>query len=218
MTRMLREWLLSRAQVYELFQSAIGANGFRRWIIETLADLHEGHSILDIGCGPASFYPFVRTKCREYVGYETHMGYVTYARRRYGHENKFTIFGQGFNDDCIANNRDRYDRILLMGLLHHLTDSDSRRMLAGLKAVLKPEGFILTMDPCRTESAGIAEKWIMARDRGEFIRTPTQYHALAFGIFPRVDQVVKGGLARIPTHANFLRLYNADLAGVVNST
>jgi hypothetical protein len=68
-----------------------------------------------------------------------------------------------------------------IGVLHHLDDTTARQFVMIAKAALKQGGRILTLDPCFAPGQNPIARFLIARDRGQHVRNPDGYLALADG-------------------------------------
>ena len=87
-------------------------------------------------------------------------------------------------------------------MLHHLDDDESVTLFREAKAALCPGGLVVTIDPCYAEGQSKVAAAIISRDRGQNIRTPAEYVALARNVFDDVQLDVRHDLLRVPySHA-----------------
>ena len=91
------------------------------------------------------------------------------------------------------------NKVLLFGLLHHLSDEQSPRLLRLSAQTLAPGGVVISVDPCFEPSQGRISHWMSANDRGEFVRTPEQFTALANRSFGEIDGEIWNQVTRIPS-------------------
>ena len=188
--------ILSIAGVYRLFGWLIGASRGRRVYVQRYIHLAAGSRVLDIGCGPGVILPYLGEV--DYVGFDMSPAYIEAAQRRFGDRATFVC------DRVSTRTVDRpasFDIALATGVLHHLDDGEATQLFALAKAALKPGGRLVTLDNCFVDRQSPAARWFIRRDRGEFIRTPEGYLALARGVFDDVEWEVRDDLLRIPyTH------------------
>jgi SAM-dependent methyltransferase len=187
--------LLAFVPLYVALQRGLGADRLRYGCIEDLA-LKPGDRVLDIGCGPAYYFGRLPRGIR-YVGFDTSARYIEYARRRFGSDDaefRCEIFG----DEHLAE-LPPFNAVMLLGLLHHMSDEDSRRLLRLAARALAPGGRVISVDPCFEPTQGRISRWMSENDRGEYVRTPEQFTALVDESFGDVDGRVMSGVTRIPS-------------------
>ena len=192
--------LLSDHRLYVLLQKGVGADRLRYRCLDRLA-LKPGEVVLDIGCGPA--YYFERLGDVRYYGFDTSPIYIEHARKRWGHKAEFRC--ELFTEEHLAV-LPPADKILLFGLLHHLSDDYSRQLLELCSRALAPGGIIISVDTCYEPGQGRISKWMSDNDRGEFVRTPEEFTAFAREYFTEVDGEVWNDVTRIPSSFWVMRM------------
>jgi SAM-dependent methyltransferase len=196
--------LLAFVPLYLALQRVLGAHRLRYRCIEELG-LQPGDRVLDVGCGPAYYLERLPPGVR-YVGFDTSARYVEYARRRFG--------GTGADFRCEAfSERHLADlpavnAVMLLGLLHHLSDQDSRDLLGLARRALAPGGCVISVDTCVEPGQGRLSRWMSRNDRGGYVRTPDQFAALARHSFDVVEGRVVSGVTRIPSSFWMMRMHN----------
>jgi SAM-dependent methyltransferase len=193
--------LLAYVPLYVGLQRGLGADRLRYRCIEEL-DLHDGDVVLDVGCGPAYYYgrlPKVR-----YFGFDTSQRYIDWATKRWGGDNtqfRCEIFGDEHLSELPPVNA-----VMLLGLLHHMSDDQSRKLLQLASRALAPDGVVISVDTCFEPSQGAVSRWMSRNDRGEHVREPEQFVALAEQAFGKVDGEVVSGVTRIPSSHWMMRM------------
>lgn len=171
MIRRLTEITLSRPSAFAAYQAAIGApRCHRRFIVEQVAPA-PGERVLDIGCGVGASLRFVPDGV-EYVGVDISPQYIEAARRKYGGRGTFVCA------DLRERQNGRYgifDKAFAFGVLHHLADDDIAALARVLSRTLAPHGSFVSIDPCRHENQPAWSRFMMAFDRGRYIRTEAGY-------------------------------------------
>jgi len=173
--------ILKSPLVYVTFQRVVGGTHMRDLCVRTLAP-KAGERILDIGCGPA--YYVADLPAVDYLGFDTDERYIEHARARFGHRAKF--FCEPFLDEQAARHG-KFDGILLMGLLHHIDDAACDHLLGLLSGVLAPGGRIVSLDTTVHPKQSYFEHLLAVKDRGEFVRTPEAFEALAKPWFGKIQ-------------------------------
>lgn len=165
--------VLRLPSVYLGFQALVGGTKMRSLCL-ALLEPKPGQRIVDIGCGPA--YYLAELPAVDYCGFDTDARYIEHARRRFGSRGRFYVepFTQ-VHADALGP----FDGVLLMGLLHHLSDSECAALLSLLSQCLRPGGRVVTLDTVLHERQGSVERWLALNDRGKYVRSPSSFEALA---------------------------------------
>lgn len=192
--------LLAAGWAYQAFQDALGARAFHRRVA-TWLDVGPGQRVLDIGCGPAAILDHLPAGV-EYHGFDDSAAYVAAARARHGSRGHFW---QARVERTSLARLGRFDRVLALGVLHHLDDDGARALCDLAAAALDPDGMLLTYDPCWAAGQGVIARALIARDRGQDVRDAHGYAALARARFAAVDAEVVRGHLRVPYTAAVLR-------------
>ncbi|HEX7746885.1 MAG TPA: class I SAM-dependent methyltransferase [Micromonosporaceae bacterium] len=198
--------LLGYVPLYVALQRGVGADRLRYRCLDELA-LKDGDTVIDVGCGPA--YYFERLPRVRYFGFDTAPRYIDYARGRWGDRAEFRC--EVFGEQHLAQIPPA-DAVLLLGLLHHLSDEDSRHLLQVAGKALAPGGRVISVDTCFEPKQGRISRWMSENDRGEHVRTPEAFVALAQEFFHDVDGEVVDDATRIPSSHWMMRMQKPVLA------
>lgn len=188
--RMLRGRILDSSRGYRLFRWLIKADRSMRIIVSEYVKPTPGMRVLDIGCGNADLAVFV-PDC-EYLGVDSNADYIAFARQR--------------NIDVIEADvaqlldlgYEFFDVAIGIGLLHHLNDDQVANVLNACRAVLRPQGRILFVEPTFHPEQGTISRRLMLSDRGNFVREQDQYLQLARQAFPHANVTVRHDLNPFP--------------------
>jgi SAM-dependent methyltransferase len=196
-TRGLRS-VLNHPLVYACFQWAVGAHRLRQHIAGlTLGSTPTRLRVLDVGCGTADLLDYLPNV--DYVGFDLSSDYVAAARRRFGERGQF--FQQSLEAGTEIHHG-TFDRVLAVGLLHHLEDDAARHLFGLARRLLRPGGQMITVDACFAPGQHWLARWLIGRDRGQNVRTLEGYQGLASHEFPRCEAECRHNLLHIPyTHA-----------------
>jgi SAM-dependent methyltransferase len=193
--------ILGYPAAYILSQRAVGATLARDVAIDALEPA-AGQRILDIGCGPA--YYFNRLPPCEYYGFDTDASYIADATRRFGDRGKF--FAEPYTEARRAE-LPLVDRIMLMGLLHHLDDAACENLLDLVARSLAKGGRVASLDTVLFEGQPTFARVLSKNDRGDFIRHPDGFLALARKRFSTVESRIIGGTWKMPS-THFLMVFS----------
>jgi len=188
--------ILNKPFFYESYHTLIGARYRSRVLVSDYIRPKAGDRILDIGCGPGNMLPYLPA-CG-YLGFDMNESYIATARQRYGDRGEFRCERVSHNS---VQQFGAFDVVLALGLVHHLDDSEARDLfMLGHKA-LKPGGRMVTNDGCYMANQSAAKRYLLSRDRGQFVRTEPQYLELAKASFQQVEPHIREDVLRIPyTH------------------
>ena len=193
--------LLGHVPLYVALQRGVGADRLRYRCLDEL-DLQPGQVVLDVGCGPAYYFERLPRGVR-YFGFDTSERYIAYARRKWGHRAEFRteIFSEEHLDELPP-----IDSVMLLGLLHHLSDEQARDLLNLAGRALAPDGRVISVDTCFEPRQGRISRWMSENDRGEHVRSPAAFVALAGESFAKVDGEVVDDATRIPSSHWMMRM------------
>jgi SAM-dependent methyltransferase len=190
--------LLEKPFLYQLFSWLVGAENSRSFYVERFVKPADGERVLDIGCGPADILDHLPRV--EYFGFDINPSYIESAKRRYGERGRFHC--QRVSEARIFTDQpNSFDIVLATGILHHLDDPEAIELFVIAKRALRPGGRLVTFDGCYVEGQSLFARYLLGKDRGEFVRTREGYARLAESVFGKVHASITHDLLRIPyTH------------------
>ncbi len=190
--------LLAYSGAYDLLQTCVGATKARSILAATYIRAKPGDRVLDIGCGTAQ----IRSHLPEviYHGYDPQPRYIEGARSRLRGVPGCTL-------ECVAANdldpRDlpKFEIVLAIGVLHHLSDADAVALAALARQTLTDGGRLISLDPCLCNTRSAVAGFLIRRDRGRYVRRADAYRMLVRSAFGSVRASVRHDLLRVPyTH------------------
>jgi len=184
--------ILNHPLIYRCMQWLVGAERLRRHVAG-LIDPTPGLRVLDIGCGPADLLAWLPGV--DYVGFDSNSDYIAAAQSRFGARGRF--FQQELHSDSQLQ-LGQFDRIVAVGLLHHLDDASALRLFELAAERLRPGGRLITVDCCWKDDQHPLARWLISRDRGQNVRSQEGYRDLARGQFPQVTTSYRHNLLHIP--------------------
>jgi cyclopropane fatty-acyl-phospholipid synthase-like methyltransferase len=188
--------ILNRPFFYEAYHTLIGARYRSRVLVSDYIRPKAGDRILDIGCGPGNMLPYL-PPCG-YLGFDMNESYIATARQRYGDRGEFRCERVSHNS---LQHFGVFDIVLALGLVHHLDDSEARDLFRLGHMALKSGGRMITNDGCYTPDQSATKRYLLARDRGQFVRREKEYLDLAGTWFKNVKANIREDVLRIPyTH------------------
>jgi SAM-dependent methyltransferase len=187
--------ILSFSRAYQSFWNVIGGPGRNRVLVQEYIRPKAGDRILDIGCGPGTMVPFLPHS--EYVGLDASPNYIDRARRLFP---QMRFVCQRVSQ-CDVFERDHFDIVLALGILHHLDDTEALTLFRIAHDAMKPGGKFVSIDGVWTDNQSHVTKYLLSRDRGRFVRSEAGYLQLASKVFSKIDSSTRHDLLRIPyTH------------------
>lgn len=188
--------ILSLPLIYNLFQLCLGAKKGREEYVQKYIRPLPHDKILDIGCGTADTLDFLPATV-DYFGFDLENKYIEHAKKKFGQRGKFIC-----NDvNNVLPELSQFDIILVTGVLHHLSDNEAIKLFKMASASLKHTGRMITIDGCYIKNQSRFAKFFISKDRGQNIRSPEGYQALAKHYFQELKTDVRHNLLRIPyTH------------------
>lgn len=179
--------VLSHPAVYSAFQQFMGATRDRKLYVEDYLQPLDGMRILDIGCGPADILAHLPDV--SYYGFDISERYIEMARSRFAGRN--AKFHCKLMTPADLAGLPHFDRVIAIGLLHHLDDASALELMRMVSARLAPGGRMVTLDPCLTGDQNPVARWLVKSDRGQNVRTREGYEFIARAAFGCVTATVR---------------------------
>jgi SAM-dependent methyltransferase len=180
---------------YRLFRELVGGD-YAAYVSEFVKP-KLGSKVLDIGCGPGDMLQHMPNV--DYLGIDISSEYIDAARKRYGSTGRFECADVG--TASFGDEDGTFDLVLATGVVHHLDDHLAGRLFDLARVALRPSGRLITFDGCFVPGQSRLARWMLSKDRGQFVRTREEYIRLASAHFSTVEPVVRHDLLRIPyTH------------------
>ena len=190
--------VFSHPVIYNLAQRMVGAEKARRILVRDYFPPMTGLRMLDIGCGTAEILRHLPDSMH-YHGFDASPAYVREAEKRFGQRG---VFRAEMVREATLKDMGRFDLVLAFGLLHHLDDEEADMLFALAASALREGGCLLTIDPAYVQGQAALAHWLISKDRGQNIRSPAAYQALAGRHFAHVRMSVRHDLLYIPySHA-----------------
>jgi len=195
--------ILSHPAIYNFMQWLVGAEKARKRLVNDYFPLKPGMRILDIGCGTAEILRHLPEDI-VYTGFDASEAYIRQAKDRFGSRGEFHA---ELVEQSTFRELGSFDLIFAFGLLHHLDDDAALALFELAKRGLKPEGKLVTIDPCYTDGQHPLARWMISKDRGRSIRTPEGYMALANSHFEHIECNVRHDMLHIPYSHTILECF-----------
>jgi SAM-dependent methyltransferase len=194
MTHYLRR-VLAIPAAYQLWWNLVGGPGFAKVLVNDYVRSRAGARILEIGCGPGTIVSYLPPS--DYLGFDLSPKYIELARRRFP---KAHFVCERVSQFSLAREQS-FDVVLALGIVHHLEDAEARQLFQIAHDALKPGGKLVTIDGVWSDGQSPVARWLLARDRGEYVRSEREYVGIASQVFSNIRPSVRHDLLRIPyTH------------------
>lgn len=192
--------ILKFSFIYNSIQNILGAKQARQEVVDSYIRPAHNEELLDFGSGTSELLEFL-PKNIKYTGIEPNAKYIETASKKF--RNHPTIFFENGSIDIIekylsANHL--FDKILILAVLHHLSDQDSISVINKLFALLKKDGKLIVLDPIKHVKQNPLARLIFYLDRGANIKNFEEYQKL----FERVNDagskkfIIRKDLLKIP--------------------
>lgn len=186
--------IFSNAGIYNLAQRLVGAEKARQALVRDYFPRDGGYRMLDIGCGTAEILRHLPRDI-DYTGFDASETYIEQAQARFGDRGAFRA---ELVREATLESIDSFDLVFAFGLLHHLDDDEAETVFRLGHQALKPGGLLITVDPVYAEGQHPLARWMISKDRGQNIRDPQGYRALAGDLFAETECFVRHDLLYIP--------------------
>jgi len=187
--------VLAIPAAYNLWWNVVGGPGWAKVLVSEYVQPKEGARILEIGCGPGTIARYLPQA--EYVGFDVSSKYIEMARKRFP-QAQFVC--ERVSQFSLAKQQS-FDVVLALGILHHLDDQEAGQLFRIAHDALKSGGKLVTFDGVFTNDQSAAARWLLARDRGEYVRNERGYVKIASQVFANVRPTIRHDVLRIPyTH------------------
>lgn len=185
--------VFSLAPMYSLFQNLLGVKNVYECLVRDHIRPEQGSRVLDIGCGTGQIVEFLSDV--RYFGYDLSPAYIEKARALYGNRGEFHV---GDVKTIRSSLTGKFDRVIAVGVLHHLDDSYAVELFDIAYEALAEGGKLITFDPTFVPHQNPLAKWTIRHDRGKNVRTAEELQALASRRFSATKVKLRHDLLRMP--------------------
>jgi ubiquinone/menaquinone biosynthesis C-methylase UbiE len=184
--------LLSQPAVYNAVQRALGSTASHRRFVAEHVRPAAGDRVLDLACGTGRILGALPDGV-SYVGYDVSPEYIDAARRKWGARGEFHC--ADVREVTVPS--DSFQRVLMMGVLHHLDDESCATVLGLAARALTLDGRLVAVDGVRSEGEGRLARLLVRSDRGGHVRHEDEYAELAQPFFGCVQVRRRDDLLRV---------------------
>ena len=200
----IRERLLANSRIYSFLMNFLGKGSATDHLVNVI-DANPGCKILDIGCGPASILNHLNDV--QYYGIDISDKYIKTAQQTFGSKGTFYCASV---DDFPTFSDAKFDRILLIGVLHHLADVQISNMIPSITKLLAPGGKIISLDGVFIKRQNPITRLLLMMDRGKNVRYEDGYLNLLQPFVEISNTLIRKDLLRIPSSHLFIEACHAS--------
>jgi cyclopropane fatty-acyl-phospholipid synthase-like methyltransferase len=191
MTQYLRR-VLAIPTAYQLWWNVVGGPAVAKVLVNDYVQSGAGSRILEIGCGPGTIVGYLPS-C-DYLGFDLSPEYIELAKKRFP---KAHFACERVSQFTLAREQS-FDVVLALGIVHHLDEAEARQLFQIAYDALKSGGKLVTIDGVWTDGQSPVARWLLARDRGEYVRSEREYVGIASHVFSDIRPSIRHDLLRIP--------------------
>ena len=169
----IKKIFLKNPRIFHIFQS-ITSDNFQ--ILKKVAtkEVNKEDRILDLGCGTGIFPKLVGKNYSNYIGVDINKDYVSTAKRE-NFKFDFAVMDAlnlAFKDGI-------FDVVFAMGLFHHLSDIQCKRVFQQIKKLILNEGKVIIIDAVYPQNPLNFLGYIWRKlDRGKYVRNFVKWSKL----------------------------------------
>ena len=186
--------ILSHPLAYNFLQNLLLKKKSRGLLIEKYVKPDKKDHILDLGCGPGRLIDSL-PKGIQYTGIDISPDYIEYAKKRYG--NKYNFICSDIMDVDFLD-IGTFDKVIARGFFHHLDDRTILCLMDHMKPALSKHVQLVSLDGCYIADQNFISKFLLSNDRGNFVRTETEYVNLLKSSFNKVESFIHNDLMKFP--------------------
>jgi len=201
---LIRERLLSNSRIYSFLMNFLGKSSTTDLLVKII-DANPGCKILDIGCGPAAILNHLHDV--QYSGIDISEKYIKSAQQTFGRKGTFYCASV---DNFPTLSDTKFDRILLIGVLHHLTDAQISNMVPSITKLLAPGGKMISFDGVFTKRQNLIARLLLMMDRGKNVRYEDGYLKLLQPFVEISSTLIRNDLLRFPYSHLFIEARHAS--------
>lgn len=185
--------ILALPWVYRTAMSLLRNQRHNDWFLNEVVAPKETDTFIDIGCGPADILE--QLPKLKYVGLDISDAYVAAAEKRWKGRG---IFISGSVSAWKNDPRVRgADIVHINGVLHHTDDVVAGELLQLGTDVLEPGGRLVCYEPVYLRWQSAFGRKMMARDRGQYIRSESEWKTLVSSPLPGCTTSITASINRL---------------------
>lgn len=164
--------------IYDFVQVGLGAIKARQILVQDFIKPKAIDHILDFGAGTSEILSHLPIGTH-YLGIEPNKKYIKAAKKNFlNRENTQFLNGSTEILDELIIKGKRFDKVLLLSTLHHLSDDESCLVIDKLVKLLVTGGTFIAIDPVFHKNQNIIAKILIKMDRGANVRSEHSYQEM----------------------------------------
>jgi SAM-dependent methyltransferase len=192
--------ILNFPVIYNAYQNFIFKKKSKNIIFNQFINIEDNDFVLDVGCGPGNYRNLIKTK--NYYGIDINCKSIETARNNYPED----IFHCLPVQEITKKIEQKFDKVILIGLLHHLSDIDVIRLFLDLRSMIDKGSEIFCLDTSFDRDQNIFSKTIAKLDKGNYVRYPEHLKKLVETDLYNIHIEMFNNLLRLPCHHSLLKL------------
>jgi cyclopropane fatty-acyl-phospholipid synthase-like methyltransferase len=189
----IRNRVLGTSTGYWSMKRIFAANNANKIIVEEYLQPRSGERILDVGCGVGDIVNYMGDAT--YIGVDQNADYIAKARKKSPNHGTFI---NASVEDLPQLDLTGFDKVIIIGVLHHLDDQVVADLMAALPAVMKPGAQLVVAENVWTPDQATTARVLIALDRGRNVRSVDGYERFIEPHFDDVRSVFRHDLLRFP--------------------
>ena len=126
--------------IYNAYQKIIFRKDSKNNIFNNYIKVNKKDLVLDVGCGPGNYRDLIKSE--NYYGIDINCKSIDQAKEIYPKDHFDCLPVQEISNKV----NKKFDKIILLGLLHHISDQDALNLFNDLKNIAMPETKIFCLD------------------------------------------------------------------------
>ncbi len=182
--KLLVRRFLEFPKIYSWFENIISRKDGRLSFTKTYIGDVSGKRVLDLGCGTADILgTFNSEAC--YVGIDNNRKYINSNKARFKARETCRFYYTDLNTYA-KRTKQLFDIVLMIGVLHHISDDEVESAMESIKKLLAPGGIFISADCCYVKGMNPIARFLCMMDRGEYVRYVSDYIKMQKEFFDNV--------------------------------
>ncbi len=160
------EYFLSQPAVFNLIRKpSAGDQEEVKQFVSSNVKKYGAKTVLDVGCGTGDYVSSIPVSA-EYLGIDTSKEYLSYAKNLFKSTNRKFLFQDAVEAKFYKGRK--FDVVILISILHHLSDKELAIILPQVKKVTQKAVIVTDIIP---DPNGWLPKQLVKLDRGQYVRS-----------------------------------------------